>query len=84
MKNNVILLEEYKRNLINKKNLDNGTVSLEDLSFEELDGIIDLYISEIRNINNNKIWNFGKKEKIILLYLECFKNFFYQENCLEI
>ena len=51
MKNNVILLEEYKRNLINKKNLDNGTVSLEDLSFEELDGIIDLYISEIRNIN---------------------------------
>lgn len=51
MKNNVILLEEYKRNLINKKNLDNGTVSLEDLSFEELDGVVDLYISEIKNIN---------------------------------
>ena len=51
MKNSIILLEEYKRNLTNKKNLDNGIVSLEDLSLEELDGVSSLYISEIKNIN---------------------------------
>ena len=51
MKHSIILLEEYKRNLTNKKNLDNGTISLEDLSLEELDGVSSLYISEIKNIN---------------------------------
>lgn len=51
MKNSVILLEEYKRNLTNKKDLDNGNITAEDLSLEELDGISSLYISEIKNIN---------------------------------
>lgn len=51
MRNSIIVLEEYKRNLTNKKNLDNGTISLEDLSLEELDGVSSLYISEIKNIN---------------------------------
>ena len=51
MKNSVILLEEYKRNLTNKKDLDNGTINVEDLSIEELDGVSSLYISEIKNIN---------------------------------
>lgn len=50
MKNSVILLEEYKRNLTNKKNLDNGTITVEDLSLEELDGVSSLYVSEIKNI----------------------------------
>lgn len=50
MKNSVILLEEYKRNLTNKKRLDNGTVTVEDLSLEELDGVSGLYVSEIKNI----------------------------------
>ena len=51
MKNSVILLEEYKRNLTNKKDLDNGTITVEDLSLEELEGVSGLYISEIKNIN---------------------------------
>ncbi len=52
MENSIlILLEEYKRHLANKKNLDNGTISLEDLSLEELDGVSSLYISEIKKIN---------------------------------
>ena len=50
MKNSVILLEEYKRNLTNKKRLDNGTITVEDLSLEELDGVSSLYTSEIKNI----------------------------------
>ena len=50
MKNNVILLEEYKRNLTNKKKLDNGSITGEDLSLEELDGVSTLYVSEIRNL----------------------------------
>ena len=51
MKNSIILLEEYKRNLTNKKELDNGRITVEDLSLEELDGVSSLYISEIKNIN---------------------------------
>ena len=50
MKNNVILLEEYKRNLTNKKKLDNGSITVEDLSLEELDGVSSLYVSEIKNL----------------------------------
>ena len=51
MKHSIIFLEEYIRNLTKKKNLDNGTISLADLSLEELDGVSSLYISEIKNIN---------------------------------
>ena len=51
MKHSIILLEECKKNLINKKNLDNGTITVEELSLEELDGVSSLYISEIKNIN---------------------------------
>ena len=50
MKNIVILFEEHKRNLTNKKNLDNGNINVEDLSLEELDGVTSLYTSEIKNI----------------------------------
>lgn len=50
MKNSVILLEEYKRNLINKKKLDNGSITVDDLSLEELDGVSSLYVSEIKNL----------------------------------
>lgn len=51
MKNDIILLEKYKKNLINKRKLDNGTISVENLSLEELDGVNSLYINEIKNIN---------------------------------
>lgn len=53
MKNSVIFLEEYKKNLTNKKKLDNGTITVEDLSLEELDGVSSLYISEIKNITRD-------------------------------
>ena len=50
MKNSIIYLEEYKRNLTNKKELDSGNITLEDLSLEELEGVSNLYISEIKSI----------------------------------
>ena len=52
MKNSIIYLEEYKRDLTNKKELDNGNITLEDLSLEELEGISILYKNEIKSIQN--------------------------------
>ena len=49
MKNNIIYLEEYKRDLTNKKELDSGNITLEDLSLEELEGISILYKNEIKS-----------------------------------
>jgi len=51
MKDTIIVLEEYKRNIKNKQDLDNGTITLEELSLEELDGVSDLYKKEIIAIN---------------------------------
>ena len=50
MKNSIIYLEEYKRDLANKKELDSGNITLEDLSLEELEGVSNLYMSEIKSI----------------------------------
>lgn len=50
MKNSIIYLEEYKKDLTNKKGLDSGNISLEDLSLEELEGVSSLYISELKSI----------------------------------
>lgn len=51
MKDTIIVLEEYKRNIKNKQDLDNGTITLEELSLEELEGVSDLYKKEIISIN---------------------------------
>lgn len=51
MKDIIIVLEEYKRNIKNKQDLDNGTITLEELSLDELEGVSDLYKKEIISIN---------------------------------
>jgi len=52
MKNSIIHLEEYKRDLTNKKELDSGNITLEDLSLEELEGVSTLYKHEIKSIQS--------------------------------
>lgn len=51
MKDTILVLEEYKRDIKNKNDLDNGTITLEELSLEELDGVSNLYMKEITKIN---------------------------------
>ena len=48
MNNKIIDLEKYKTNLQNKKELDNGNITLDELSIEELDGVSKLYKDEIK------------------------------------
>lgn len=48
MNNKIIELEKYKTNLQNKNELDNGNITLDELSIEELDGVIKLYKDEIK------------------------------------
>ena len=48
MNNKIIELEKYKTNLQNKKELDNGNITLDELSIEELDGVSKLYKDEIK------------------------------------
>lgn len=64
MKDNIILLEEYKRDLQNKELLDRGEISLEDLSLEELDGVNELYIKEIKIINREIEKNIADIERL--------------------
>lgn len=45
--NNTIDLEKHKRNLNNKSKLDDGSINVEDLSTEELNGVTGLYLNEI-------------------------------------
>ena len=51
MKDTILVLEEYKRDIKNKNDLDNGTITLDELSLEELDGVSNLYMREITIIN---------------------------------
>ena len=51
MKDTILVLEEYKKDIKNKNDLDNGNISLEELSLEELDGVSNLYMREITTIN---------------------------------
>ena len=39
MNDKIIELEEYKNIITNKKNLDNGTTTVDDLSLEELEDV---------------------------------------------
>ena len=51
MNDKIVELEEYK-NMINKKNdLDNGTVSLDELSLEEIEDVSKLYGSEVSKLS---------------------------------
>jgi len=50
MKNNISFLEEYKRLLTIKKGLVEGSILLDELSLEDLDGINELYGEELKSI----------------------------------
>ena len=53
MDSRIIKLEEYKRDIQNKNNLDNGSITLDELSVEELDGVSKLYKSEIKKLTED-------------------------------
>ena len=53
MNNKIIELEKYKRDINNKKNLDNNEIDLDSLSIEELDGVSKLYKDEIKYLTKD-------------------------------
>lgn len=56
MKNDKIIdLIQYKQTLENKRDLDNKTKTLDDLSLEEIEDVSQLYIKEIQQINKEII-----------------------------
>lgn len=50
MNDKIVELEEYKTMINNKKNLDNKTISLDELSLEELEDLNKLYRGEVSNL----------------------------------
>ena len=50
MNDSIVRLEEYKRDLENKKALDNKDITVYDLSVEELEGVSQLYNKELKEI----------------------------------
>ena len=53
MNNKIIELEKYKRDVQNKNNLDNKSITLDELSIEELDGVSKLYKDEIKYLTED-------------------------------
>ena len=53
MNNKITYLEEYKNNIKNKQDIDNGTASIDDLSLEELEDVKDLYKKEITKLSSD-------------------------------
>ena len=53
MDNKIVELEKYKKDIQNKNNLDNKSITLEELSIEELDGVSKLYRSEIKYLTED-------------------------------
>ena len=53
MNDKIVQLEQYKRDVQNKNNLDNKNITLEELSIEELDGVSNLYKSEIKKLTED-------------------------------
>lgn len=50
MNDSIVRLEEYQRDLENKKALDNKDITVYDLSVEELEGVSQLYNKELKEI----------------------------------
>lgn len=50
MNDKIVELEEYKNMINNKNDLDNGTVSLDELSLEEMEDVNKLYKSEVSKL----------------------------------
>ena len=53
MDKRIIELEKYKRDIENKKDIDNNNITLEELSIEELEGITKLYKDEIKYLSED-------------------------------
>lgn len=53
MVNKIVELERYKKDIQNKNNLDNKSITLEELSIEELDGVSKLYRNEIKDLTDD-------------------------------
>ena len=53
MNNKIIELEEYKQDIQNKNNLDNKSITLDELTIEELDGVSKLYRNEIKYLTED-------------------------------
>lgn len=51
MNDKIIELKEYKNTINNKKNLDNGAITLDELSLEEIEDIDKLYKSEVSKLS---------------------------------
>lgn len=51
MNDKIVELEEYKNMINNKNDLDNGTVSLDELSPEEMEDVSILYSSEVSKLS---------------------------------
>lgn len=51
MNDKIVELEEYKNMINNKNDLDNGTVSLDELSLEEIEDVSKLYGSEVSKLS---------------------------------
>lgn len=51
MNDKIVELEEYKNMINNKNDLDNGIVSLDELSLEEIEDVSKLYGSEVSKLS---------------------------------
>ena len=51
MNDKIIELEEYRTMIDNKKNLDNGTITLDELPLEELEDVKKIYHSEVSRLS---------------------------------
>ena len=50
MNDKIIELEEYKNIINNKNSLDNKTITIDELSLEEMENVKELYISEVSKL----------------------------------
>lgn len=66
MDNKIIQLEQYKRDIQNKNNIDNKSITLDELSIEELEGVSKLYKNEIKYLTEdikNRVENIERLKK---------------------
>ena len=68
MDDKIVELEEYKNKIKNIHDLNNGLITLDDLSLEEIEDLKDLYQKEIIGIENDlqKLMRENKKLSRIL------------------
>lgn len=67
MNDRIIELEEYKNMINNKKNLDNKTITLDELSLEEIEDVNKLYKSEVTKLSKEVKYLEEENKKLKLL-----------------